>query len=248
MNNTTAYTERTKKRKSFHSAPSVSISDQNSKLNENIDDNTGQNKDCNSNSSYLNVDEDNIFADLDIKTSNELELQELTSKIDKMSISSTDDEEEWEISTSFSKKQPASESSKEIKRIPVKVEAPGLTTVLECSRFPSSFNDIQLHYIFKEFEGVNGGYKIQRLAENKALALFVDPSTAKQAFISQLRSPIITVRPLSRKTNRALSKEINKDSRSADMHEYSRTKRVVVKKQMVRTIFGIRILKSVKLE
>ncbi|KAL1919074.1 uncharacterized protein VTP21DRAFT_2455 [Calcarisporiella thermophila] len=69
------------------------------------------------------------------------------------------------------------------------------TTVLEIYDFPATYKTHHLHNIFREYEGVRGGYRIKWLEDTRALILFEHPATAKKAYLENVNNPLAKVKP-----------------------------------------------------
>ncbi|KAI9246840.1 hypothetical protein EDC94DRAFT_626893 [Helicostylum pulchrum] len=102
-------------------------------------------------------------------------------------------EEEWEETIDVVVKKATPEPPKKVNTI--LPEDDDLTTVLDCYDFPNAFKTHHLQDIFKEYESIRGGYTIKWMDDTRALIVFEHPATAKKAYIDNLNSPFIKIRP-----------------------------------------------------
>ncbi|KAI7900060.1 uncharacterized protein BX663DRAFT_519483 [Cokeromyces recurvatus] len=156
---------------------------------------------CSNDNSNLN-NEKMIKTDIDDSRKEKEHMEKLISKVEKLSIESSDEEkedweEEWELSSiAIEKKTETTSPSQESKKVDTLLnDDQTMTTVLDCYDFPSSFKTYHLQDIFKEFETMKGGYSIKWIDDTRALIIFEHPETAKKAYISLLNSQLLKIRP-----------------------------------------------------
>ncbi|KAI9486182.1 MAG: hypothetical protein EXX96DRAFT_534460 [Benjaminiella poitrasii] len=164
-------------------------------------------------------------------------IETLISKVHQLSIGSSSEEvDDWEIEADILEKKPVPSISKETKKIDVPVDDTLLpsTTVLDCYDFPNSFKTFHLHDIFKEFEASRGGFNIKWIDDTRALIIFEHPETAKKAYISQLNSQILKIRPYKGQVEKTSSGPIPRRPVTTDM----------VAKRLVHSALGVRTVKT----